>query len=779
MRRQKKKEATQTSSPEARLPYGDAKRVSLARSAPPVPEASAANISAQATLDGSPSQPPSRAPTKQSPIGFVRHDIPEATGETALTPARETRAIAACRSPNGATVHAGTASSPHALQKPRGLLAFRMGDVAVHNSISLRLFGAARNPDIPYMEPLGAGLSWDHEKFQQFKQMKRFTDKPRITTSTLVITYDSILENERKIRGTKQDDIMKHTAISHMRDRDLNEVKIKWQWGHLIPFTLKAEDPAKPENLMVVSPAANMYESRITAGLKKALHIRASLGLNLGRWELEVTADRMKVTNTTNGKNAYLKHVSHKQLYKYTYVDPTGKRHDPLEFTLHPLDPNETSYHQSTDIFSNLFSAAMQGKSFSASTQRTLDFTPAKIDAVEDQMGAAMETEVPLQSRKRKPGSNEQAYLDAVRVNITPERIKEYLAEQIKLPDDQSCLIKSLDDAMEVDKEFDDFLMDASPVTLKKTSNRPVVYIRDTGVELSPGYDSHYGDPIFVIEHDESENALIMLEPGQCPLKILEAIAAAEPRLQAWEIENAPRKSARTSVAKKTAKKEAAAASVSEKTTHPALQHLKFQTTPGDGHCFYHAVGLYLDQDYRELREAVAVYIEQHKAEFRGAFTNKEISLEQYIEKIRTTNVWADNIEIEALQRITGRPVIIIRPNANPTIPDNIDTTYQNKEPIFVFYNDSTHYDALLKIDDYNSFDTLREIRAAIQRGENVWHPGGDTGEKSTRQPVSDFFKPKQRTSASEKTPILATKPRTLDADRENLVARRRLGHTI
>ena len=152
-----------------------------------------------------------------------------------------------------------------------------------------------------------------------------------------------------------------------------------------------------------------------------------------------------------------------------------------------------------------------------------------------------------------------------------------------------------------------------------------------------------------------------------------------------------------------------------------SLSGLQYQEVRGDGHCLYHAVALYCGKDQNTLRQRVTNHLEENLAEFRN-FVNPLLmpdqTLESYIQDVRMGKEWADNIEIEVLQRILKRPIIIIRPDANPTIPDNIDT-YQT-DPIFVYYNGHTHYDSFILVGDLNPKAVLATMQERLSQGEAV-----------------------------------------------------------
>ena len=152
--------------------------------------------------------------------------------------------------------------------------------------------------------------------------------------------------------------------------------------------------------------------------------------------------------------------------------------------------------------------------------------------------------------------------------------------------------------------------------------------------------------------------------------------------------------------------------------TRKLFDGLKFQKIPGDGHCLFHAIGLCLGKDTPYLRRIVASYMENKIHEFYNYREGTEEEFKAYIESIRNGNEWGDHIEIEAIQRITNMPIIIIRPDANPVIPDNIDN-YAGK-PIFIYYNGHNHYDAFILQEGFNARAILNNIRNAIRQGQRI-----------------------------------------------------------
>lgn len=124
---------------------------------------------------------------------------------------------------------------------------------------------------------------------------------------------------------------------------------------------------------------------------------------------------------------------------------------------------------------------------------------------------------------------------------------------------------------------------------------------------------------------------------------------------------------------------------------------LIYEEIPGDGHCLFNAVSLYVNQDQADLRMMVANHIEHNINQFQEFIPLREgEALQEYIQKIREGKEWASHVEIEILMRVLNRPIIIIGTESNIINNDILDRNLQG-EPIFVFYNGHNHYDAFLR----------------------------------------------------------------------------------
>lgn len=124
---------------------------------------------------------------------------------------------------------------------------------------------------------------------------------------------------------------------------------------------------------------------------------------------------------------------------------------------------------------------------------------------------------------------------------------------------------------------------------------------------------------------------------------------------------------------------------------------LTHQPIPGDGHCLYHAVAIYTnDGDQQGLRNRVANHIADHLVHFQGFIPLMAgQTIEQYIVDIRSGREWASHIEIMALMRVLNQPIVIIGPDGRIRNRGDIEG-FDLNHPIFVYYNDHNHYDALV-----------------------------------------------------------------------------------
>jgi OTU-like cysteine protease len=103
-------------------------------------------------------------------------------------------------------------------------------------------------------------------------------------------------------------------------------------------------------------------------------------------------------------------------------------------------------------------------------------------------------------------------------------------------------------------------------------------------------------------------------------------------------------------------------------------------------------VALYLGETQEWLRQLVAAHLEHNLDAFRGFLQLQGRRVEDYIKGVREGIEWASHVEIEVLMRLLDRPIMVVGPNGRL----RNDAPHFRGEPIFVYYNDHNHYDALL-----------------------------------------------------------------------------------
>ena len=145
---------------------------------------------------------------------------------------------------------------------------------------------------------------------------------------------------------------------------------------------------------------------------------------------------------------------------------------------------------------------------------------------------------------------------------------------------------------------------------------------------------------------------------------------------------------------------------------------LHFQSIPNDGHCLFHAIGIYVGQQASFLRQIVAANLKANKEEYLAVSGIPEEEMNQRIRGISETNLWGGQLEMLVLQKVLDRPIIVIRSDASPTIFDDVDA--YDGEPIYVYYNGSSHYDGLLLATGVDGRMLLQEIRDSISAGDQL-----------------------------------------------------------
>lgn len=98
----------------------------------------------------------------------------------------------------------------------------------------------------------------------------------------------------------------------------------------------------------------------------------------------------------------------------------------------------------------------------------------------------------------------------------------------------------------------------------------------------------------------------------------------------------------------------------------------------------------------------------QQKQSSSTTITTREIK--KHIDKIRS-NEWADEIAIAALSKILNRPIVVVEGSKNSLkIKPPIHGEKQQGDPIFVHYNGTNHYNALIVQPNHTGRKILQQL---------------------------------------------------------------------
>ncbi len=127
--------------------------------------------------------------------------------------------------------------------------------------------------------------------------------------------------------------------------------------------------------------------------------------------------------------------------------------------------------------------------------------------------------------------------------------------------------------------------------------------------------------------------------------------------------------------------------------------NLQIHEVDGDGNCLFRAVAhsLYGDEEYHDLvREKTMDYIVKNR-DFYESYVS--IDFDCYVEFKRKLATWGDDLEIQALSELYGRPITIYAYSTDPLWwlgeQENSDI-----EPIRISYHNWSHYNAVVNKDN-------------------------------------------------------------------------------
>lgn len=165
---------------------------------------------------------------------------------------------------------------------------------------------------------------------------------------------------------------------------------------------------------------------------------------------------------------------------------------------------------------------------------------------------------------------------------------------------------------------------------------------------------------------------------------------------------------------------------------------LLYEPIPGDDHCLFNAIGIHLGLDSGAIRNMVADALEpyalEHPELVSGLLRNGE-TLKEYTEGIRV-NEWGDNLEIAVIMPLLGRAILVVNPDGRIDNLDAIDTYIE--EPIFVYYNGHTHYDAYLSQDNNLTNQHVLQYRAQLVERALMTTQDLDADLEGAHEPLQD-----------------------------------------
>ena len=171
----------------------------------------------------------------------------------------------------------------------------------------------------------------------------------------------------------------------------------------------------------------------------------------------------------------------------------------------------------------------------------------------------------------------------------------------------------------------------------------------------------------------------------------------------------------------------------------PYAYGLSRQEVPGDGDCLYHAIALHTDTTAHDLRHAAAAYIE---AGHLNDYLAQGHTPQSYAALVRA-GAWGDHVEITALMRVLGRPIVVLHEDGTPPTMPEQRTNFPGA-PIFISYNGVNHYTGLQPSRGYVAQDILSQMFPLVQRFRCL--------PNDMKKEVFGFFSPSERISIVRNT---------------------------
>lgn len=128
------------------------------------------------------------------------------------------------------------------------------------------------------------------------------------------------------------------------------------------------------------------------------------------------------------------------------------------------------------------------------------------------------------------------------------------------------------------------------------------------------------------------------------------------------------------------------------------------KVAPGDGSCFFHAVGHQCNFTANQLRKLCGNLLLLNKDRIYNGLTLKEwvshewpnLTFEKYTAAISQGNFWGGTVEMFLLSEHLKRSFVVYKDQKNGTGKKILYLVTDTKEPeILLFFNGINHYDAL------------------------------------------------------------------------------------
>ena len=133
---------------------------------------------------------------------------------------------------------------------------------------------------------------------------------------------------------------------------------------------------------------------------------------------------------------------------------------------------------------------------------------------------------------------------------------------------------------------------------------------------------------------------------------------------------------------------------------------LEIHSIEPDGNCLFEAISHQMSVRYGRnfdqlaLRKLAADYVCE-QADKYAAFIDEDLSLEAYCQKLRDSDLWGGQIEIDALVHALGVPIKVYQADAPPMVFGDDLTLGSDKKPLTICfqkfaYSLGEHYDSLV-----------------------------------------------------------------------------------